>query len=319
MEKVKFYRGPIFVGVTTFLAFMVVTGFIGYASQQQDETAFYLSLIFLSVLSILLGILSGVVRYHNNNLLRLVDERTKELQIQTEKAHEGARLKDEFVNTMSHELKTPLNAVIGFSDILLDEIHGKMNDKQKEALMRLSGAAEDLHILVSNILDLPKIDAGEMGLTLSVYRPNELLDGLEHMVPALLKEKNVKVEVNRDPGLETATGDEPKIKQILMNLLVNAIKFTKKGTIQISSKKEDSQIVFVVEDTGIGIPKHVVPFLFEAFRQADGSIRREYGGTGLGLFIVKSYVEKMKGNLDLKSEEGKGTKVIVKIPLNVQP
>jgi len=104
-----------------------------------------------------------------------------------------------------------------------------------------------------------------------------------------------------------------------MNLLANAIKFTKKGTIQISSKREDGQIVFIVEDTGIGVPKHVVPFLFEAFRQADGSIRREYGGTGLGLFIVKSYVEKMKGNLDLKSEEGKGTKVTVKIPLNVQP
>ena len=100
MEKVKFYQGPIFVGLTTFLAFMIVTGFVGYASQQRDETAFYLSLIFLSVLSILLGILSGVVRYHNNNLLRLVDERTKELQIQTEKAHEGARLKDEFVNTI---------------------------------------------------------------------------------------------------------------------------------------------------------------------------------------------------------------------------
>jgi signal transduction histidine kinase len=273
---------------------------------------------------VLLGILSGVVKFHSNNLGALVDERTlelekknKALQVQTKKAQEAAHLKDEFVSIMSHELKTPLNAIIGFSDILLEEIQGPLNDKQKDALNRLSGSAQDLHVLVSNILDLSKLEADQMSLHLSHYRPNEVITEIEKLIPGLMKEKHVKVTVQKDPALQDAVGDVVKIRQIITNLLTNAIKFTKDGSISLSAVKEDEHVVFSVKDTGIGVPKDVVPIIFEAFRQVDGSIRRKYGGTGLGLNIVENYVKRMKGHLEFESEEGKGTHVTVRLPLEV--
>ena len=324
-NQTKAYREAVFVGIITTVAFLGVTLFIWYSATLQNETALYLSLIFSTVLSLLLGILSGVVRFNNNNLEMLVEGRTRELaeknralQVQTEKAQESARLKDEFVMTMSHELKTPLNAIIGFSDILLEEIQGSLNEKQQDSLKRLSGSAQDLHTLVSNILDLSKMEAGQMGLTLAAYQPNKVLDEIHEMVPALLKGKDVKVEFEKDPALREAEGDVVKIEQILTNLLTNAIKFTKKGSIKVSARKSGDQIIFGVEDTGIGIPKNIIPHIFDAFRQADGSIRREYGGTGLGLYIVKNFVNSMKGTIDLKSEVGKGTKVTIALPLRAR-
>jgi signal transduction histidine kinase len=316
--RTKVYWQSALVGIVTALAFMGVTLFIWYSATLRNETALYLSIIFSAVLSILLGILSGVVRFSNTNLEMLVEERTRDLQIQTEKAKESARLKDQFVTTMSHELKTPLNAIIGFADILSEELQGPLNAKQKDSLKRLSGSAQDLHTLVSNILDLSKMEAGQMGLAISTYKPNEVLEEIYQMVPALLKEKDVRVELEKDQSLHEAEGDVVKIEQILTNLLTNAIKFTKKGQIRIASKKSQDRIVFTVEDTGIGIPREIIPYIFDAFRQADGSIRREYGGTGLGLHIVKSFVDSMKGDLKFESEAGKGTKVTVTLPLQVK-
>jgi len=324
-EKSKAYLQSVLVGVITTVAFMGVTLFIWYSATLANETALQLSLIFSAVLSIFLGIFSAVVRFNNNNLEMLVEERTRELasknralQVQTAKAEESAHLKDEFVTTMSHELKTPLNAIIGFTDILREELQGPLNPKQQDSLKRLSGSAQDLHTLVSNILDLSKMEAGQMGLNISSYRPSDVLNDIYSIVPALLKEKHVKVEIEVDPDLKEAQGDAAKIEQILTNLLTNAIKFTKSGVIKISAKRAGDRIVFTVEDTGIGIPKDIIPHIFDAFRQADGSIRREYGGTGLGLHIVRNYVNSMKGELKLESETGKGTKVTVSLPLRVQ-
>lgn len=324
-ERSKVYLQAVIVGVVTTVAFMGVTLFIWYSATLANETALQLSLVFSGVLSVFMGIFSAAVRFNNNNLEMLVDERTRELasknrvlQVQTAKAQEAAHLKDEFVTTMSHELKTPLNAIIGFTDILSEELQGPLNPKQKDSIQRLSGSAQDLHTLVSNILDLSKMEAGQMGLNISRYRPDDLLEDIHKMVPAFLKEKDVKVEFEKDSGLKEAEGDPAKIEQILTNLLTNAIKFTKKGTIRISVRKSGDRVVYTVVDTGIGIPKDIVPHIFEAFRQADGSIRREYGGTGLGLHIVKNYVNSMKGNLHLESELGKGTKVTVSLPLKVR-
>jgi len=324
LRKRKSYAQAIVVGIFTTIAFMGVTLFLWYAARLKDETAWALSILFSTMLSILLGILSGVVRFHNHNLGVLIEERThelesknKELLIQTAKAEDAARLKDEFVNAMSHELKTPLNAIIGFSDILLEEIQGKLNEKQRDSLNRLSGSAQDLHTLVSNILDLSKLEADQMVLHLSYYQPNSILEDIEAMLPGLMKERHVKVVVEKDKSLNEAIGDVMKIKHVLTNLVTNAIKFTKEGCIHISSVKKNDSVVFEVKDTGIGIPQNIIPIIFEAFRQVDGSIRRKYGGTGLGRHIVKSFVERMQGELDFESHEGKGTSVTVRLPLKI--
>lgn len=324
MKKIKIYTQPVFVGIFTTIAFIGVTLFLWYAARLEDETAWALSIIFSAVLSVLLGILSGMVRFHNNNLEMMVEERTlelekknKALQVQTEKAQEAARLKDEFVTIMSHELKTPLNAIIGFSDIMLEELQGPLNERQKESLNRLSGSAQDLHVLVSNILDLPKVEMKQMSLNISEYRPNEILGDVEKMLPGLMKEKGVKIIVKKDPHLKKAVGDEVKIRHIVTNLITNAIKFTKSGSITVSSEKDDDHVIFKVEDTGIGIPEDIVPIIFEAFRQGDSSIRRQYGGTGLGLFIVERFVERMQGKLELKSRQNQGTTIKVRLPVEV--
>jgi len=319
-----FLTAPIMVGVFTTVAFMGVTLFLWYAATLKDEAAWSLSIIFSTLLSILLGVLAGVVRYHSSTLETRVDERTRELEekneeflVQTKKAEEAARLKVEFVNTMSHELKTPLNAIIGFTDILLEELQGPLNEKQKDSLIRLAGSAEDLHVLVSNILNLSKVEADQMQLSLSRYSPNQILDEVEVMLPALRKEQHVDVILKRDSELKSAIGDVVKIKQIVTNLLTNAIKFTKEGKITVTAKKDGDQVIYKVVDTGIGMPENITPIIFDAFRQADGSIRRKYGGTGLGLHIVRLFVERMQGDLSLDSKEGKGTTVTVVLPLKV--
>jgi signal transduction histidine kinase len=325
VSKIKlFLAAPIMVGVFTTVAFMGVTLFLWYAATLRDEAAVSLSIIFSTLLSILLGVLAGVVRYHSNTLETRVEERTRELEeknkaflVQTKKAEEAARLKVEFVNTMSHELKTPLNAIIGFTDILLEELQGPLNEGQKDSLRRLAGSAEDLHVLVSNILNLSKVEADQMQLSLSRYSPNMILDEIESMVPALKKEKHVDVILKRDSELKSAVGDVVKIKQIVTNLLTNAIKFTKEGQIVVTTKKDGDQVIFTVVDTGIGIPENITPIIFDAFRQADGSIRRKYGGTGLGLHIVRLFVERMQGSLNLDSKEGQGTSITVALPLKV--
>ncbi len=232
----------------------------------------------------------------------------KSLTDAKERAEHASLAKTQFLSTMGHELRTPLNAVIGFSELIVDS---KSQEERVEFASIIKKSGESLLGIINNILDYSKIETKNITLENELINLPDFLEDTIKMLSALTINKNVKLEHHFHLDVEQIESDPTRLRQILINLIGNAIKFTENGTISIHVKKspklEDGNILFIVRDTGIGIPTDKISLLFKEFSQVDASINRKYGGTGLGLAISKKLVENLGGTIWVQSIENEGT------------
>ncbi|MBE9563068.1 MAG: response regulator, partial [Proteobacteria bacterium] len=228
-----------------------------------------------------------------------------------EQAESANQAKSEFLANMSHEIRTPLNAVIGFSELLTSLV---VDEKQKSYLHSIQTSGKTLLTLINDILDLSKIEAGRLDINYEIININRIFSELHQIFVIKLAEKNLEFIVDIDDNLPTALlFDEIRLRQVLLNLIGNAVKFTEIGHIKLASHKIDKDdpnkidLVISVTDTGIGIPLNQQEMVFESFRQQDGQSTRKYGGTGLGLAITKRLIKIMNGQISIDSQVGKGS------------
>lgn len=258
-----------------------------------------------------------------SDLERKVEERTSELREANERLiesniriKEADRLKSEFMANMSHELRTPLNAVIGFSELLLDGIDGEVNEVQSTDLTHIHDSGVHLLGIINDILDLSKIEAGKMDLLKEEVDMSGIVGGVVSVAKTLVKGKDVNIVSKIDERLPMMMADGKRVKQIILNLISNAAKFTEEGEIAIKAEPSgNGHILISVRDTGIGIKEEDMPKVFEKFRQIDMSSTRNKGGTGLGMAITKRLVEMHGGSIWLTSKVGDGTTFFVKLPV----
>jgi len=283
------------------------------------ETIYYLTNFYdlednfiFSISSILLLILSILITIFSNKLLGTLEDSLIENQTDKKLALEASKAKSMFLANMSHEIRTPLNGIVGFTELLKDT---KLNEEQTEFIEIIEKSSENLLGIINDILDLSKIENNKVEIEHIKFNPIEEFENAIEVYAVRASEKDIDLSYFIDPKLENQIkGDPTKIKEVLINLLSNAVKFTDKlGFINVDIRKVDSQnnkitkIKFTVEDNGIGMTPNQKNKIFEAFGQADISITRKYGGTGLGLTISSSFVELMGGTLNLYSELKKGT------------
>ncbi|WP_406671340.1 ATP-binding protein [Methanolobus sp. ZRKC4] len=231
-------------------------------------------------------------------------------------AEEANRIKSEFIANMSHELRTPLNAVIGYSDLLLEESFGVLGSQQKKSLNHISNSGRHLLKLINDILDISKVESGKMELYYEDFFASEMFMTVLNIISPLARKKNIKLESSIVPDNLLVNADKIRFKQILFNLASNAVKFTSDGgSVLLKAHKRDDIMKFSVIDTGIGISSDDVGRLFLPFQQIDSTISREYDGTGLGLSLVKKFVEMHGGMVSVESEPGQGSNFSFSIPL----
>jgi signal transduction histidine kinase len=225
-----------------------------------------------------------------------------------ERLREVDRLKQEFLANMSHELRTPLNSIIGYSEVLLDGVDGDLTEDAVEDVEAIYGSGKHLLNIINEILDLAKIDAGQMRLSTQEKDITEILKHIVTSSQVLVKDKDVEIRLEEVTPIATVQIDPIRINQIMLNLVGNAIKFTEEGSITVRYGMTDDNLVRVeVEDTGTGMSADQLELIFERFRQVDGSSTRRAGGTGLGLTITKQFVEMHGGEIGVNSEVGYGT------------
>ena len=219
---------------------------------------------------------------------------------------------------MSHELRTPLNAIEGFTSIMLSGMGIDLSTRATEMVQRISSNSKRLLNLINDFLDLSRIEAGRLELVSTPVSLNVLADKWQSELGVLAEKKGLEFSVSVDPDLPPMIlSDEDALSKIAVNLLGNAIKFTQQGKISMELSRTEDGWTMAVSDTGIGIPTHAREYIFEEFRQVDGSSKRLYGGTGLGLSLVQKLSRAMGGNVSLQSELGKGSTFTVTLPLNV--
>ncbi|RLS57014.1 MAG: HAMP domain-containing protein [Planctomycetota bacterium] len=253
-----------------------------------------------------------------------LDNKVGELAQANLSLHEMNKLKNDFLATMSHELRTPLNSILGFSDLL--STSDAISDRHKKYITNIQVSGKHLLMLINDILDLAKIEAGKMELHPVEFPVADLIERITAAMAALAERKNIEMVTAIDPELPLARQDSGKLQQVLYNLLSNAVKFTPEGgRIKVVAQRYGLRDVdFIVADTGIGIPLEDQAVIFEKFRQGrslpgqDGNaMTREFEGTGLGLSIVKELCRLMKGEVFLESEFGKGSTFTVRVPLRL--
>jgi signal transduction histidine kinase len=218
---------------------------------------------------------------------------------------------------MSHEFRTPLNAILGFNEMILGQIYGDVPASMKEPLTDIQNSGKHLLRLINNVLDLSKIEAGRMELSPAEYTVPDLVEKVRASLYPLAAEKGLEFVASVPDDLPLAYGDAGRIAQCLINLAGNALKFTRQGRVGLSVHLQDGLLVYRVADTGIGIAKDKIETLFTEFRQGDATITTEFGGTGLGLSITKKFVEMHGGRVWVESELGKGSTFSISIPLRL--
>jgi signal transduction histidine kinase len=253
----------------------------------------------------------SVVALHNAQLFREIEEKGRELEI-------ANKHKSQFLANMSHELRTPLNAILGYTELIIDNIYGDVPEKIREVLERLEKNGRHLLGLINDVLDLSKIEAGQLTLALNEYSMGEVVQTAITAVEALAVEKKLELKTRVPQDLGIARGDEQRIAQVLLNLLGNAIKFTDEGQVGVEVTESNETFLVSVADTGPGISEADQKIIFEEFQQADGSSTREKGGSGLGLSIVKKIVKMHGGRIWVESDVGKGSTFRFTLPVRVE-
>ena len=243
-----------------------------------------------------------LIRQQNEDLDRLAADLAKAKRVAEERAREveeAARLKSEFLANFSHEIRTPLNGIIGYVDLLSREEGERLTAHGRRDLSTIRKNAKTLLALINDILDLSKIEAGQVDVVKEHVEVRTILDECAATVREYLKGKEVELRVRVSDAAETAFTDGLKLRQIALNLLSNAAKFTELGEITATAEAEGKDLILTIEDTGVGIPEDQVRHIFEKFRQVDGSFTRTKGGTGLGLAIVRELSRILDGDVDV--------------------
>ena len=253
----------------------------------------------------------SVIAIHNARLFHEIEDKGREIEI-------ANKHKSEFLANMSHELRTPLNAILGYTELIIDNIYGDVPEKIQEVLERVEKNGRHLLNLINDVLDLSKIEAGRLTLSLNEYSMQDIIQTVFTSVEALAAEKNLNLKVKIPGILETGKGDEQRIAQVILNLLGNAIKFTEQGEVDVEATVSNESFLVSVTDTGPGLSETDQKKIFEEFRQADGSSTRVKGGTGLGLSISKKIVEMHGGRIWVDSSLGKGSTFSFTLPIRVE-
>ena len=256
-------------------------------------------------------------------LERKVQEATSELAEQNEllrRQHialeQASALKSQFLANMSHEFRTPLNAILGYTHMLLNNVTGQVTEPQRKSLTRIDSNSRHLLALINDILDITRIEAGRMPLNATAFGVDELFDEVQAELEPIIKKSSLVVTTRMRGAVPTVRSDRQKVKQIVLNLLSNALKFTPAGSVTLSASYDARQkiVAIAVKDTGVGIPPEDQSKVFEDFRQLDSSPARGYGGTGLGLSICRRLSHILGGTIDLESTPGKGSVFTLRLP-----
>ena len=261
--------------------------------------------------------LNGLVVQLREKYLAL-EQANVELQRLNEEARSANQAKTAFIANISHELRTPLNTVIGFSEMLLGEVYGPVNDKQRQQLERILRNSQQLLTLINDMLDLARVEAGKVSLALTRIDAGQLVAGVGAALEPMARQKGLALLVQVAPHVPAITSDETRVRQVLLNLVSNAIKFTKQGSVTLwvgGDPALPNWIVFRVSDTGIGIPAAELDQIWEEFYQVSSGLSRTAGGSGLGLAIVRKLVELLGGDIEVQSTEGQGSTFTVYVPL----
>ncbi len=260
---------------------------------------------------------------YSKELEEKVDERTMDLEGAMHEARQLAeqaqvanKAKSEFLANMSHELRTPMNAIIGFTSVLLSE---ELDEQHRQYMKTIDNSARNLLTLINDILDFSKIEAGRLDVENIPFHTPQLLEEISSEMRPLAFNKNIELKINSEQRVpEIMTGDPLRIKQCLINLISNAVKFTEEGAVTLTASFQNESgkeyITFKVKDSGIGIPEDKLKLIFKSFSQADGSTSRKYGGTGLGLSITSNLVELMGGEISVESILNQGSTFTIRIP-----
>jgi GAF domain-containing protein len=246
--------------------------------------------------------------------VRLFDE----IQDKSRQLAEASQHKSQFLANMSHELRTPLNAILGYTELIVDGIYGEPTEKMLEVLKRLESNGKHLLGLINDVLDLSKIEAGQLTLDLAAYSLQEVAQTVVSAVEPLAADKKLAFKAEVAPNLPPGRGDERRLTQVLLNLVGNAIKFTDSGEVVIKARASSGSFDLSVRDTGPGISAADQAKLFQEFQQADNSITRKKGGTGLGLAISKRIIEMHGGKIWVESQVGRGSTFYVTLPVQVR-
>jgi signal transduction histidine kinase len=240
-----------------------------------------------------------------------------QLRVLNTELEQASRAKSNFLASMSHELRTPMNAILGFTEMIRDGLYGEIPPEIEEPVSDIHTCGKQLLGLINNVLDLSKIEAGHMELALGEYVVEDIVNTVKLSLRALASTKRLDLVTAVAPDLPLCVGDGKRITQCLMNLVGNALKFTREGRVEIRVELQGESLLFAVGDTGIGIPADQVEHIFEEFRQADATVSRDFGGTGLGLSISRKLVELHGGRIWVESEAGKGSTFFFSIPVRV--
>ncbi|MBN2444727.1 MAG: response regulator [Spirochaetales bacterium] len=297
--------GPILTGLLTDFFVVIVMRITGF---QNTESLFGIVQMLISVLiGCVIGKLSELI-----DKSRITEEEIKKSKEEAERAN---RAKSEFLACMSHEIRTPINSIMGFAQLLKEEVKQPSHVDKIDIILK---SGKTLLTLIDDILDLSKIEAGEMEIIEEEFSLRNILIPLQNVFLTKAQEKKLKFSISIDTSVpEALYGDEHRIQQIVSNLINNAIKFTEKGSINISADYIDGELCISVEDTGIGIPEEMHEAIFTVFKRGDPSLTRAYSGTGLGLAITKQLVEQMNGSITVNSLPAQGSCFTVKLPLKI--
>jgi signal transduction histidine kinase len=229
------------------------------------------------------------------------------------------QFKSEFVANMSHELRTPLNVIIGYHDLLLEGAFGSISNEQADSLRRADSSARELLDLINATLDLSRFDAGRVPMILEEIVVGDLVDDVARDLAHVRRKSDVELHWSVEDNLPRLVTDPVKARMVLKNLLHNAIKFTEHGRVDVEATAIDGGVQFRVSDTGIGIPTAALDRIFEPFEQADSDVSNRFGGTGLGLYIVRRLLAMLHGEVKVESEVGSGSTFTVRLPLRPEP
>jgi signal transduction histidine kinase len=253
----------------------------------------------------------SVLAIQNARLFREVEVKGHQLEV-------ASRHKSQFLANMSHELRTPLNAILGYAELILDNIYGDMPQRMRGVLERVQSNGKHLLGLINDVLDLSKIEAGQLTLSLEDYSIGDVVQNVVTLVEPLATEKSLALKIDLPDDLPTAHGDQRRLTQVLLNLVGNAIKFTDSGEVAIKATARNGAYTLSVRDTGPGIAPADQSKIFEEFQQADSSSTKTKRGTGLGLSIARRIVTMHGGQIWLESAPGSGSTFFIKVPVNVQ-
>ncbi|WP_455204275.1 response regulator, partial [Kaarinaea lacus] len=258
------------------------------------------------------------LKLNRDHLEELVDKRTADLAVARDAAIRASQSKSRFLANMSHELRTPLNAIIGYSEMLLEADTVLDDEETASDVNKILTAGQHLLMVISDILDLSKIEAGKMDLDLGDFKICPFIDDVITTAKPLVEKNHNRLNVSCSKDIGSMYADVTKVRQALLNLVSNAAKFTENGSITVIAKRDTGEdgdwIIFEVSDTGIGLSDDEIARIFQAFSQADASTTRKYGGTGLGLAISSHFCQMMGGNISATGEPGAGSKFTITLP-----